>query len=269
MTKAAQATTVPFDLTVFKGAKKKSYNQIPLGKLVIAIVGEKGSGKSSLAAQFPNSVYMDLEHGVPNGADYLDAADMGLNSWAAFRSFIQTVSEQGKAPVDTVIVDPVEVLWKWCLADGLAARKIKALPDNDFNRTLDAIREEFKRVIDHVRLLSKKGIMGMVIVAHEKQVHWTDPILGEQVKSAPDAGDHSRNNKGIDHYIAAKPHMVLRTLVASRNPLKISEVWDTPKYLIQARPRGEHEVVKDRSGKLPMFMGNSYENLKAAYEATS
>lgn len=243
--------------------KRKEAGTTPLDRQVVCIYGVQGSGKTGLAAGFPNALYMDLETSL---GDAHSVNELDIKTWADFQAFVKFVAAGGDlGEARVLVIDTVAELWNRCVAHHFAARGLTEWPD-DFNRTKDAIRNDFKVTLDLLRAQAKLDRLGLVLVAHEKENTRKDMIRGELSSIVPDAGDHSKNTAGIDHYIGAKPHMVLRTLIAHVHPTDPTVLWPEGKWLTQANPIGEGTVVKDRSRRLPTFFGTDYAVLEREYK---
>lgn len=250
--------------------KRKEAGTTPLNKQVICVYGEQGRGKTSLVAGFENALYLDLESSL---GDAHAANSMHIPSWDVFVQLVNAIASGADLKKvlgidfdpEVIIIDTVAELWSLKVKHAWAERGLRAWPD-DFQRTLDAVRTEFKQVLDLLRAQAKLGRLGVVFVAHEKVNVRKDPVRGEVSTILADAGDHSRNNNGIDHYISAKPHIVLRCLIAHQHPLDPTVQWPEGRFLVQANPQNDGTVVKDRSMRLPAYFGNSFEVLEREYK---
>lgn len=228
---------------------------IELGKQTILIFGEAGSGKTSVAAQFPNHMYLDLEGSATNHK----IQKLPLVSWAQISDFVQHVVDG--ADLDgrtTFIVDTVSDLYELCRRHVLAEKGLKAEPADDYGKTTRAIRDEFQRVFNGLMLLHKQGRMGTVLIAHEQVAENKTP-LATITTVMPKVTD-----KEIRSFISAKPQIVLRTFVTQTNPTN-GEWWDKARFLTQAKADIEGAVVKDRTNRLPAFFPTSYEKLAGLY----
>lgn len=231
----------------------------PLGLQAITLFGAEGTGKSTVASQFPNHMYLDLEA----SAVELERTSLKIpKTWSAFKDFVTSIDDASVSPFDgkTLVIDTVTDLWDLCLRHELAQRKLTALPD-DFGRTLKAIRTEFKRTVGCLLSLRMKGRLGTIFIAHEES---------EEIKT-PTATYHvfrpKVDDKDIRGWIAAKPQMVLRCSKEDVNPVT-NQPWPdgvSPRYVIRTQPITSSDVVKDRSKSLPKFVGSSYKALADAY----
>lgn len=244
-------------------AQTEKPDNIPLGLQVLTIFGAEGTGKSTLASGFPNHWYYDLEASAVN----LERRPLNIGkTWSAFSEWVNDVHSAAKSPFDgsTLIIDPVGDLWDLCVAHGLAQRKMKDMPD-DYGRTLNAIRKEFKATLHKLLDLRMSQRMGTVFVAHEEK---------EDIKTALKTLTEFRpkaNDKDIKGWFAAKPQIVIRCSKEDVNPIT-GQAWPdgiAPKFLTRTNPLTGQDVVKDRTNRLPAFVGTRYEALASAYEGKS
>lgn len=75
------------------------------------IYGPEGIGKTSLAAQMPNPVFFDTEH----GSDSMDVvrAD-GVETWADLIAAIDELTEMPDEAVKTIVIDTADRAEQWC-----------------------------------------------------------------------------------------------------------------------------------------------------------
>jgi hypothetical protein len=218
--------------------------------------GGPGTGKTTVAADIPNHLYLDLEA----SATEHEVNKVNIVSWAAFDRFITAIHDNPGSPYDgmTLIIDTVTDLWDMCVRHGLAERKMSDMPD-DFGRTLTSIRKDFKRVMQMLLNLRMQQRLGTVLIAHEdtdelKLPTQTLTIYRPRV-----------NDKDIRGWVAEKPQMVLRFSKEDVNPVTGAPFTDPPKFLIRTKPLTQGDVVKDRTNRLPQFVGTRWGALNEAY----
>lgn len=245
--------------------KRRDASVADLGLQTILLFGNPGTGKTSLAAAFPNHLYLDLEASATNH----DIDQLQLTTWASIRDFIEQAHTAGPSFLGdrkTLIIDTVTDLWNLCAKHELAQLfptiKNPTWPE-DFGRTLSAVRNEFKRVLQQLLDLHNKGIMGTIFIAHE-EAEAVKTLTGEYHIRRPLV-----NDKDIKGWVAAKPQMVLRTFTADAHPVTDEPFAGGTKYLLQTAPLRAGDVVKDRTRRLPPFMGADYNVLLAQYNKTT
>jgi hypothetical protein len=247
--------------------KPRKASQTPLGLQTILIFGEPGSGKTSIAAAFPNHLYLDLE----NSATAHDIDELTVSTWTEFTSFVNDVANGTIELGDkqTLIIDTINDLWKLCRAAAFTELKIKDASEGDYGAGFLKPRKMFEDTINQLLSLSKRGIMGTVFIAHEEMFDTTAGNV--KVKTARPAID----DKALPMFISGKPQMVLRTIKTDVHP-RTSVPFTEPdengvprsslKWLIQAVPEVAGASTKDRTGRLPAFFGATYKNLEAQYK---
>lgn len=236
--------------------KKREAGTAPLELQTILLFGNPGTGKTSIAAAFPNHLYLDLEASATNH----DITQLDLRTWAQVRDFIEQAHVHGEAFLGdrkTLIIDTVTDLWHLCVKHEFAERKIKEWPE-DYGKTLKAVRATFKESIQRLLDLHNRGVMGTVLIAHEET---------ETVKTLTNEFHIRRpmvDDKDIKSFVAAKPQIVVRTFTTDTHPVT-GDLLGGTKYLLQTTPINPGDVVKDRSRKLPPFLGATYDNLAEQY----
>jgi hypothetical protein len=219
--------------------------------------GKPGSGKTTVAANIPEHLYIDLEaSATEHSINKLD-----IKTWAKFKDFLEYVQANPGCPFDgkTLIIDTVTELWELCVKHELAARKLAAMPD-DFGRTLVQIRNEFKRVMGILLQLRMAQRMGCVLIAHEN-------VREEKTALAATTIYEPRvNDKDVAGWIAEKAQMVLRFSREDIDPVKGKPFTDGTKWIIRTKPLSASDVVKDRTLRLPKYVLATYDDLAVAYD---
>lgn len=229
----------------------------PLDLQMMTFFGRSGSGKTSTAAAFPNHVYLDLEASATEHA--VNAWPWG-KTWVRFRDLIEQTAKHKGGPLEgkTLVIDPVSELWELCLRHELAERKMTALPD-DYGRTLVEIRNEFSRVMHLLLKLRMQQRMGTIFIAHEVAREEVTPTDRRMVYE-PKAGD-----RAVGAWISEKAQMILRFSIEDVDPVTRKPFANGPKWIIRTKPLTGSDVVKDRTKRLPSFVGASHEKLLSAY----
>jgi hypothetical protein len=229
----------------------------PLDLQMMTFFGSSGTGKTSVAAAFPNHVYLDLEASATEHA--VNAWPWG-KTWAKFKELILLTAANEGGPLDgkTLVIDPVSELWELCLKHELAERKLKEMPD-DFGRTLMAIRKEFGVVMSAILKLRMQQRMGCILIAHEMTTEHVTPTARTLVYE-PKAGD-----KWVGAWVAEKAQMILRFGKMDIDPITGKPFSGGPRWIIRTKPLTAADTVKDRTMRLPPFVPATHEALLAAY----
>lgn len=140
--------------------------QIETGKkqepLKVIIYGPEGVGKSSLAAQFPNPVFVDVESGTAQ----LDVARTPKpTSWSMLRGIVEELTKNTQG-FQTLVIDSAD--WADKLAiDEICAKANKAgIEDFGYGKGWQYLADEWKRMLDLLTKLQVTQGMNVVFVAH-------------------------------------------------------------------------------------------------------
>lgn len=239
--------------------KPRDASVAELSKQTILLFGNPGTGKTSVAASFPNHLYLDLEASATNH----DIDQLQLSTWTNIRDFIEQVHADPAQLGDrkTLIIDTITDLWELCVKYELAALfpgVTNPTWPEDYGKTLKAVRDAFVSTLQKLLDLHNKGILGTIFIAHE-EAEAVKTLTGEYHIRRPLVTD-----KFVKGWIAAKPQMVLRTFTTDTHPVT-DEQLDGTKYLIQSAPLRAGDVVKDRTRRLPPFMSASYDTMTKQY----
>lgn len=139
--------------------------QIVSGKLPTAervvLCGVEGVGKSTLAAQFPGAVFMDLE----GSTSHMDVHRLPtVTSWASSLEYVNALSKDHHG-YDTLVVDTVDWLERLCAQHVCAANKVSSIEAFGYGKGFTYLKEEFGRYLDACSELVASG-MHVVLVCH-------------------------------------------------------------------------------------------------------
>lgn len=131
-----------------------------LGAYSILIYGEKKIGKTSLAAQFPDTIFLMTEP----GGKALRIYQRHVTSWLMFQKFVELVCQS--EDFKTVVVDTVDIAYDLCLRHVCARLGIDDPGgQDDYGASWRAVRSEFNYWI--TRLLSSgKGVVMLSHTSH-------------------------------------------------------------------------------------------------------
>jgi hypothetical protein len=131
----------------------------------MVLFGEKGVGKTSTAAQFPNAIVGMLEPRRRNlriRMVRLDRSESGKTlSWSHTKRFIEACIEDES--VGTVVIDTVDRAYAKCLEEICHNKGIKDPGElNDYGATWREIKDEFESTLNSVLYAEK----GLVLISH-------------------------------------------------------------------------------------------------------
>jgi hypothetical protein len=138
----------------------------------ICLFGEKGVGKTSLAAQFENSLIIMLEPKRRNlrirqvNVDPMSIRDMEesnpkMTPWMLIKEYTKAVLADDT--VDTVGIDTVDRAWEACINHHCFQKGIKDPSDaNDHGRTWRVIKDDFEQTMNKLLYADK----GLIFISH-------------------------------------------------------------------------------------------------------
>ena len=143
--------------------------RIPCGQKVI-IYGVPGIGKTTLAAQFPNAVFIDTEGSTRN----FDVARFPApSSWEMLKSEVQyAIDHPGE--LGTLVIDTADWAAKQCNAAVAQRVGKQGIEDFDYGKGYTYAAEEYGRLLDLLDLLTSKGVH-VVLTAHSVLKHVEQP----------------------------------------------------------------------------------------------
>ena len=122
------------------------------------IYGRKKIGKSSLVAEFPNTMFLMCEP----GGKALEIFQKPVRNWREFEGYIDLVIKDDR--FDTVCVDTSDYSYDFCMDYVCEKRVIDHPSDEDYGKGWKAVRREYTRVLNKL-LHSGKGV---VFISHSK-----------------------------------------------------------------------------------------------------
>ena len=134
--------------------------------LNVLLYGKSGTGKTTFACCFPKPYVFDFDKGML-GQRGRDVEYDTYTSYAEFEMKFRML--EAKCPYDTIIIDSVTTLEKYCLQRALAANH-RAMPTmNEWNILIAELSDLFSR--------ATKMAKNLVVIAHEEMVQ--DELTGE------------------------------------------------------------------------------------------
>lgn len=130
------------------------------GAVKTVIYGVEGIGKSTLAAKFPNPLYIDTEGSTKR----LDVARLPApTSWEMLLQELDFV--RLKHPCDTIIIDTVDWAEQLCIADLCARNNKSGIEDFSYGKGWEYEKESFGKLLNKLSEVIAAGI-NVVLVAH-------------------------------------------------------------------------------------------------------
>jgi hypothetical protein len=143
----------------------------------ILIYGPPGLGKTSLAASFPDPVFLQVEDGFPH--------DMGdvpphwsreqLGSYDGVMDALQALYTDDHA-FQTLVIDSVDRLEPWVWDKTCERNRWKSVEDPGYGRGYLAADIEWRDIIDATNALRSDRQMTIVFIAHSTVMTAPDPV---------------------------------------------------------------------------------------------
>ena len=135
----------------------------------VVIYGPEGIGKTSIAAQFPNPVFIDTEGSTSN----MDVARMDKpSSWSILMQQIDFVKQT--MPCQTIVIDTVDWAERLCIDFIVAAGNKTSITQFGYGEGFIKLEEEYGRFLNKLSDVAEMGI-NVVLTAHAKIVKFEQP----------------------------------------------------------------------------------------------
>lgn len=116
-------------------------------------------GKTVLAKQFPNTLFLFFEEGGKG----LKLRSMLMNDWSKFRKTVKLLSTT-KHSYQNVVIDTGEIAYERCLEWVCEKMAIQHPSDEEYGKGWQAVKKEFN---NQVLTLNNSGL-GIIVNSHEK-----------------------------------------------------------------------------------------------------
>ena len=146
---------------------KINKGKVPRARRVL-IYGENGIGKSTLAAQFPKPIFLNLEDGI---------GDLDCDSTEVIRSvtdFYAALIHLAETDYQSIVVDTADWLEKLIFAEVAADAGKKTIDEIGFGKGYQAVELKWKNLFDGFSYLWSQG-RHIVFTCHECIEKFTNP----------------------------------------------------------------------------------------------
>lgn len=128
------------------------------------IYGTEGVGKSTLASQFPEPLFLDVE----GGTDHMDVRR--IEKPATWPELVSIVNEVAKNPevCKTLVLDTADYAESMCIANILKKYNQKSIESFGYGKGYTYIGEEWQKLMDAFNAVINAG-MNVTVIAHAKQ----------------------------------------------------------------------------------------------------
>lgn len=227
----------------------------------ILIYGVPGIGKTTLAAQFPGALFIDLE----GSTDAYNVSRLPKPSSAEMLMEEIRYVRQAK-PCQTLVIDTADWMEDLIRTKVLIKNKWESIETPGYGKGFNVLEEEFGRVLDELTKVSEAGI-NVVLNAHAEAKNIDLPDnLGSYMKWQPKLA--KGNNKKIMEWSEAiffLNYSINIINVDNKGQIKgKNKAQGEPQRYIYAQPNAAWEA-KNRIG-LPAAMPLSYESIRPLIE---
>jgi len=155
----------------------KSTPRDELGDYTWLIYGERKIGKTSLAAQFPDALFMMFEPGGKGLSIY----QVEIGSWDAFKGYVKAI-KANPSQYSTIVIDTIDIAYEKC-TDYVGRREGFDHPSemNDFGKTWSMIKKEFTSVILDLIAVG----VGVMFLSHATESEFQEASGGKYNKIIP------------------------------------------------------------------------------------
>ncbi len=136
----------------------------------VAIYGPEGVGKSTLAGQLPNPVFLDTE----GGTHHLDVVRLdGAETWEEINKAVQQLAT-GEHEFKSLVVDTADWLERKCAEYVCKKANKESIEDFGYGKGFTLVAEEFQKFLVSLDGLLAKG-MHIVFLAHSTVKKFESP----------------------------------------------------------------------------------------------
>lgn len=136
----------------------------------VVVYGPEGIGKTTLAARFPDPLFIDTE----DGTAHYDVArlDPAPASWQALLQAVRDV--KAERPCSTLVLDTADWAESMCAAHVIAENSWKSIETPSYGKGWMMLAESFGKLLDALSDVADSGI-NVVVCAHAKMRKFEQP----------------------------------------------------------------------------------------------
>ncbi len=143
---------------------------------IVLFYGEKKSGKTTNAAEFPSPLLCAFEKGY-NALEGVMAAN--IQKWSDFKKILkQLKSEEAQAMYQTIIIDTSDIAYELCEEYIFKQESVDGYAEIPYGGGYAMVSKEFDRALREIPLMG----YGLVIISHATEKTFTDKNNEEYTK---------------------------------------------------------------------------------------
>jgi hypothetical protein len=194
------------------------------------LYGAPGVGKTTLAAQCPDPVFLDLERGT----DLLDVSRITLDD----TTLSGALNHLMEADFSTLVIDSLTALERVHTAQMCAEKGWTTIEALDFGRSKKMWRQEFTKLITDIGRNFREAGKNVLVIAHAKVREVTDPVSQQtydRFELDCDKDLHPQVISQVDGVFLLKQKVLVKDDKAIGNGTRILLTTDKPQYVAKSR----------------------------------
>lgn len=194
------------------------------------LYGAPGVGKTTLAAQCPDPVFLDLERGT----DLLDVSRVTLDDTTLSGALNHLI----EADFSTLVIDSLTALEHVHTAQMCAEKGWTTIEALDFGRSKKMWRQEFTKLITDIGRNFREAGKNVLVIAHAKVREVTDPVSQQtydRFELDCDKDLHPQVISQVDGVFLLKQKVLVKDDKAIGNGTRVLLTTDKPQYVAKSR----------------------------------
>lgn len=233
-----------------KPTKSKGY--CDLHENAILLYGPPKIGKTTLASQFPDAVFLSTERGTK----HVEVEEYQIKNWLTFCAAIdileRNIDDWG---YKTIVVDTADELYDMCESFTCQKLSIENLGDAAYGKGFAANTRELKKQVNRLVRLGR----GLVFISHSQE----KTVKVDTVEN-PYAIAMADSKGEVEMVVPTLPNKARAFFTALADIILYCEIGKDLRRVLYTQPARGFEAG-DRSGRLPNTVDLSYAALVAAY----